>query len=226
MLNKKIPTVVEILIALLVVGVIGVSFLFLNQEGKFVSAVPAAPSPTCEIMANVLKIEKSRTDFASGPRPGEDFDYYRVNLDIFEITTYTQEGEMPCDNSYIERAEQYKGYIVFVEEYNKNPILEGQKIKAKVHFSGDELFHGYFLLDIIKEKKDQAEEVKIVGGAEIKKEKDLKTENIEEDGQTIINDQQEKIEETENIGEEKLQKSFIVRIFNSIKSFFLRLFRK
>ena len=115
---------------------------------QIVNAVPAAPSPTCEITANVLMIEKTRTDIAGrGIPPRENFDYYRVNLDILDISTYKQEGGRSCDNSYIELAEK-SGQILILEEYNKNSISEGQKIKAKIHFGGDEWFGGYFLSDI------------------------------------------------------------------------------
>lgn len=115
---------------------------------QIVNAVPAAPSSTCEITANVLMIEKTRTDIKGrGMPPREDFDYYKVSLDILDISTYKQEGGRSCDNSYIELAEQ-SDLISTLAEYNKNPISEGQKIKAKINFSGDEWFSGYFLSDI------------------------------------------------------------------------------
>ena len=37
--------------------------------------------------------------------------------------------------------------ILTPNEYNKSPISEGQKIKAIIHFGGDEWFNGYFLSD-------------------------------------------------------------------------------
>ena len=60
---------------------------------------------------------------------------------------YKQEGARSCDGSYVELAEK-SGQILILGEYNKNPISEGQKIKTKIHFSGDEWFGGYFLSDI------------------------------------------------------------------------------
>ena len=38
--------------------------------------------------------------------------------------------------------------ILRSNEYDKNPISSGQKIKAVIHFGGDEFFGGYFLSDI------------------------------------------------------------------------------
>ena len=95
-----------------------------------------------------IKVEKTRTYFGGlGQPPRQDFEYYKVKLDILNITTYKQEGFGSCDSSYIERAEQ-SGQILTLAEYEKNPIKEGQKIKAKIHFGGDEWFGGYFLSDI------------------------------------------------------------------------------
>jgi len=115
---------------------------------QVVYAVPATPSPTCEITATISSLEKTRTNIEGlGQPPRENFDYYKVNLDILSISTYKQEGGRSCDNSYIELAKQ-SGQKLSLTEYNKNPISTGQKIKAKIHFSGDEWFGGYFLSDI------------------------------------------------------------------------------
>jgi len=173
---------------------------FVLQQDKVVNAVPAAPAPTCEIVANVLEIKKTRTSFEDGLHPTkENFDFYIINLEVLEITTYNQEGSLLCDNSYIELAEQYKGYIVFLEEYNKSIILNGQKIRGKIKFGGDEAFRGFFLSDIsvVKEKTEEIKE----------------TDYLE-------------IEEINGINEKNHQENFILRIFNFIKSFFLRLFGK
>ena len=114
---------------------------------QIVNAVPAAPSPTCEVTANVLKIEKTRTNIEGlGQPPRKDFDYYKVSLDFLEITTYKEEGISSCDNSYLD---EQSLPILSLAEYNKNPISEGQKIKAKIHFDGDEWFNGYFLSDTL-----------------------------------------------------------------------------
>lgn len=113
---------------------------------QVVNAVPAAPSPNCEITANVLKIEMTGTN-TSNESGLATFLYYKVNLDILEIATYKQEGTRLCDNSYIESAEG-SSQILTLNEYNKTKISEGQKIKGKIHFGGDELLGGYFLSDI------------------------------------------------------------------------------
>jgi len=116
--------------------------------GQVVYAAPAAPSPTCEITATISGLEKTRTNMEGlGRPPRENFDYYKVNLYILDISTYKQEGGRSCDNSYIEHAEQ-SGQKLSLTEYNKNPISTGQKIKAKINFGGDEWFSGYFLSDI------------------------------------------------------------------------------
>jgi len=131
--------------------------------GYNVYAVPAAPSPICEITAVVSGLEKTRTNTEKpdikGPNgitmAGEgrkNFDYYKVNLNILSISTYgqieyEQKDDLSCNYSYIKRAEQ-SGQTLTLTEYNKNPILIGQKIKAKINFSGDEWFSGYFLSDI------------------------------------------------------------------------------
>ncbi len=125
----------KILILILVASVFAI---------QFANAVPAAPSPTCEIIANVLNVEKTRTNILG---QSSRQNYYSLNLDILNISIHKQEGDFSCDNSYIDSAEK-SGQILILDEYNKNPISEGQKIKAKIHLGGDERFNGYFLSDI------------------------------------------------------------------------------
>ncbi len=110
------------------------------------SSVPAAPSPYCEITAKVLSIEKTRTNFQNIPGVSSrgDFDYYRIKLDILEITMYKQEGDGSCDESYAERAEN-AGWMIVLRDYN---VSEGQKIRAIIHYGGDEFFGGFFVSDI------------------------------------------------------------------------------
>jgi len=121
-------------------------FIFVSQT---VNSVPAPPSPTCEIIAIVLNIQKVgaviHKDFVEHPQ--KLLEYYKVKLDILNITTYKQEGVGSCDTSYIEKVEK-SGAILTLVEYEKNPIEKGQKIKAKIRFGGDERFSGYFLSDI------------------------------------------------------------------------------
>jgi hypothetical protein len=113
-------------------------FLFNRQ---IVLAVPAAPSPVCEIMAEIINLEKTKTQRPDVPAENQ-FDYYKVNLKISSISTWQKEGTRVCDNSLIESAQNS---ILTAEEYNLQPILVGQKIKAKITFDGDEWFGGYFL---------------------------------------------------------------------------------
>ncbi|MFH1608479.1 MAG: hypothetical protein ABH951_00465 [Patescibacteria group bacterium] len=102
---------------------------------RVIHAVPAAPSPTCEINADVLKVKK-------------DNNYYNVTLNITKISTDQQEGDILCDNSYINIVKSYNYTLLFSDEYKKTPIYEGQKIQTKIHFEGDERFHGYFISNI------------------------------------------------------------------------------
>jgi hypothetical protein len=132
--------------------------LFLTSQiviGERVQREPAAPSSVCEITANVLDIKKVKTNMKGvGIPPRKDFYYYEVNLDILDISTHRSESfSRPCDNSYIESVKKYGGAILSLKAYNEMPIKKGQKIKALIHFGGDEWFHGYFLspLQILEE---------------------------------------------------------------------------
>lgn len=116
---------------------------------QLANAVAAQPGPSCEITAKVLKIEKTSTHFdpMSYCRGREDFEYYRVILNISEITTYreaTYPGTGSCDNMYMKNAEK-SGQILHMQEYNKVPLSKGQEIKAIINYGGDECFGGFFL---------------------------------------------------------------------------------
>lgn len=130
----------KVVITILILGMVFCAIRIAN-------AVPAAPSPTCEIIAKVIKIEKTKIVTPPILQLSDEIEYYRVKLQILEISTYQKEGSRSCDDSYIKTAEE-AGQILTLKEYDKNPISQGQKIKAKIHFSGDERFHGYFLSDI------------------------------------------------------------------------------
>lgn len=113
-------------------------------------AVPAAPSPTCTITATVLSIEEikeQREDVFSEEHSTYYVDYFLVELDILDISTFTQEGLKSCDGTYVEKAEKAR-QILFSDDYEEMPISEGQKIEANIHFDGDERFAGFELSDV------------------------------------------------------------------------------
>ena len=153
MLNKNI-----ILISTLMI------FIVIIQPS---SSVSAAPSPYCEITAKVLNIEKTRTNFQNIPKgpSREDFDFYKVKLDVLEIKMHKQVEVVygmngSCDESYAERAER-AGWMIVLRDYN---ISEGQKIRAIIHFEGDEGFGGFFLSDVsslVDERVNDSTEDKI-----------------------------------------------------------------
>jgi hypothetical protein len=103
-----------------------------------VNAVMAAPSPICEITGVVLDVIETKNNSLD----------YRISLDIIEISTFKQEGEIYCDNKYIERINDYHGALITLTEYNLNPLIKGQKINAKIHFSGDERSSRFSLTDV------------------------------------------------------------------------------
>ena len=112
-----------------------------------VLAVPAAPSPICEIEADVLSVEKTKTITPPINAPSQEIEHYSVNLKILRASVLqNDEGFTTCDNLYPVNSE--KETILFPDEYNKSPFTNGQRIKGKVHFSGDERFHGTFLSNI------------------------------------------------------------------------------
>ncbi|MFA6466623.1 MAG: hypothetical protein WCV71_02065 [Patescibacteria group bacterium] len=122
-----------------------VAIVLANQ---IVHAVPAVPGPTCEITAIISSLEKNIANTEEqGQNSRTNFDYYKINLDILSISTYQQRDGLSCDSFDIEQIEQ-SGQKLSLEEYNNNPILIGQKIKAKMSFGGDERFNGYFLSEI------------------------------------------------------------------------------
>jgi len=115
------------------------TFLLLGKA----TAVPAAPSPTCEISARVNRLElDERTTPAD----------YIVYLDnISDIKTVKQEGTTKCDQEYINNIKgENHFFILSLYEYNKHPISKGDEIRVNVHFGGDEWSGGHFLSDIKK----------------------------------------------------------------------------
>lgn len=123
-----------------VVAIIFSSFLI---SARLASAVPVAPSPTCEIEADVLGVEETKTITPPINAPSQEIERYSINLKILKVFTFRDEGFTTCDSLYQINSE--KETILFPDEYNKSPFVVGQRINGRVHFSGDERFHGIFL---------------------------------------------------------------------------------
>ena len=123
--------------------------LFSVIPAQIIKAVPSAPSPTCQISARVLNIEKvEETKDFKGNQLSNVYVYYKVNLNITSIDTIKQEGLYECDNDYITRAED-TFQTIKSEDYNIGPIYSGQIIIANIHFSGDEYRSGWYLSSIV-----------------------------------------------------------------------------
>ncbi|MFZ5955529.1 MAG: hypothetical protein ACOYT4_03815 [Nanoarchaeota archaeon] len=121
------------------------TLLILNVA--FISAVPAPPNPTCQVEAKITELEKTRTDFSRFDSDLIDFEYYKIRLDISNISTYKKDGNISCDEHYKELAEN-SDLILTLEEYNKTSLKKDDKINAKIHFKGDEWFNGYYVSDV------------------------------------------------------------------------------
>jgi len=107
-------------------------------------AVPAAPSPTCEITATISSVKKKTSNFKTERPSSESFDYYGVRLKIISSSLYAKDGNGSCEDL----AKLETDSIVVPDEYEKVPLKSGQKIKALMHFGGDERLGGYFLTKI------------------------------------------------------------------------------
>jgi len=122
-----------------------VSILCLLMIGfyiQIVNASTAAPSPTCSIIANVLKIENVKY---------ENWSVVKITLDILKISTVQADWEwIKCNNSYIKFFKNYGSRWVMrlQDSENQNPVYIGQKIQAKIHFAGDENWSSFSLSDI------------------------------------------------------------------------------
>ncbi|MBU4338534.1 hypothetical protein KKD57_03165 [Patescibacteria group bacterium] len=138
MSNTNTKNLQTFFVSVLIVTLLVIIFGFT----RIAHAVPAAPSPTCEINATVLGVQKVKTD--PEQPPGQNFYFYAVKLKIHSSSVYQQEGYGSCDK--LINLEQDP--ILHLSEYDKTPIKVEQDINAKIKFGGDEWFHGYFLSDI------------------------------------------------------------------------------
>lgn len=124
--------------------IIATAFIFYNNKkvdkdiGGRIQNVPAAPSVTCSIDAEVFSVENKKT---------ETGEYYLVKVDISNISTFDYSGVGSCDEDFIKTVEK-EGIIQQSQGYESNPLIKGQKIKANVSFGGDERFNGYFFGNI------------------------------------------------------------------------------
>jgi len=121
-------------------------FSIFSTSVNLVLAAPVASSPTCEIKADVLSVEKTKTVTPPINAPSQEIEYYSVNLKILKVSTLQDEGRKTCDDLYPVNSE--KETIIFPDDYGQTFFTSGQRIRGQVHFSGDERFHGTFLSNV------------------------------------------------------------------------------
>ncbi len=117
--------------------------------GKTVWAVPAAPSPTCTLEATVKEV--GLTPGSQG-REGklEQVPTYWTTLSV--RTSIVDKGSVVADSNGICKRyarDSQDHFFVPLGGYRANTLLPGHRIKAKVHFGGDEWSGGNSLADII-----------------------------------------------------------------------------
>ncbi len=117
-------------------------FLVSGFIAQVASAVPAAPSPTCEIKATILNVAKKTTNVNRSEEV--PIDYYAVKLKIETSSTYQQDGSGSCEDL----ADQEVNSVVTLSEYEKTPVKAGQEVGARIHYGGDERLGGYFLTNV------------------------------------------------------------------------------
>ena len=122
-----------------------VFFFFFILFGK-VLAVPAADSPTCQISAEVVKLElKGEINYSMGQVIPAHYEVYLKNISDIKNTGHEI---VKCDQEYLSYINADTFYFLLnLDEYNKHPISKGDKIIANVHFGG-EWYSGYFLSEI------------------------------------------------------------------------------
>lgn len=104
-------------------------FLFLLSS-FIVVAIPAAPSPSCEIIGEIIKVDKNL--------------FYNnfVHIKIQEVDPVSKNGLEGCERVYP------PGNVDIITPMpQKNVFSVGQTVKGIVHFSGDEREHGTYFKD-------------------------------------------------------------------------------
>ncbi len=115
---------------------------------KNILAVPAAPSPSCEVTAEVLEIKKEsrwieRTN--DSPRKVSYFVLKARDIKISTDAASSVKQDGFCENTMKAIVERDNGILIVRED---TPLSLGQKFKAKVHWDGDEHWQGTFASNI------------------------------------------------------------------------------
>jgi hypothetical protein len=108
---------------------------------KQTQAVPAAPSPTCEIKLEITDIKYAIT---SG--------YYQIKAKALEMVSEkpsTDKFGITCKDIYKGKiGTEIDGIVLSKNDSMGSSIKKGQTIIGYLHFAGDERFHGNFLTEI------------------------------------------------------------------------------
>lgn len=117
-----------------------------------VLAVPAMASPTCQISGTVLtSLQQTKQllnlgGFQNGPI--SSISYYEIK---FKFSNQPKEinpvnNGQNCKTLYPKGEEKVLVYLR--DEYNKQPVKDGDYISGNVVFGGDERFDGHFLSEV------------------------------------------------------------------------------
>lgn len=138
----------------------GSFFLLFFFSSTTAEASPVVPGPVCRVTFEVLEVKRREVvpDRAVGEViRGNDvgFEYYQVSLDGQSIATDLSQGDVECDSKYLQSLED-SGAILLPDDYQEVPLSKGAKVGAKVNYSGDEWFAGYFLssVEIVEDLAD------------------------------------------------------------------------
>ncbi len=119
---------------------IPLAFLFIVFFIGTAYAVPAAPSPTCRISANVLSSEYQQAYSGIGLCNRKISASYLLKINISNISAVQEDGSRSCTELYpIGKSISVKLYNL-TEGYSRAKTIEGD-----IHFSGDECNAGIFL---------------------------------------------------------------------------------
>lgn len=153
-MNQKGNSIIILLITSLVSGIVVLCYF-----KTIVLAVPAAPSPLCEVKAQILDMtyqqqeirtaSYSRSSSKNYPSPSpNEIRYFSTKLKILSTKLLKNNGtSRSCSEIYKETSE-IPGVILSESEFDKLPVAPEQQIQAKLHFSGDEFFGGIIMTDV------------------------------------------------------------------------------
>ena len=121
-------------------------------SSSFVSAVPAAPSPTCRVTADISEVTFREAYYRGDDgRPcnagGKTIPAaYLLRIRINSVSTVSDEGIRSCEELYPQGSETTLTVLGLNtagnDSFEKNQVIEGY-----VHFSGDECGSGIYLTD-------------------------------------------------------------------------------